>query len=167
MRVHLVAVGGLRNAALRDACDEYAKRIRRYNKLEVREVRDAGRRAADAHAARRLEGQALTKALPPDTRIVGLARSGRPLESRAFAQHLARWQNEGRDVAFLIGGAWGLDDEILAQADLRLSLSAMTLPHELARLVLLEQVYRALTILRGEPYHKVPPKAARRGRRRP
>jgi 23S rRNA (pseudouridine1915-N3)-methyltransferase len=154
MLVRLVAVGRLRNAALREVCDAYATRIRRYQKFEIREVKDAGRRAADARAVRRLEADAVTSALAPETTLVALTRGGTQLDSRAFAHQLKRWRYEARDVAFLIGGAWGLDDALLARVHFRLSLSTLTLPHEVARLVLLEQIYRACTILKGEPYHK-------------
>ena len=82
------------------------------------------------------------------------SRSGVTLSSTDVANALRDWQLEGKDVAFVIGGAHGLADTLLANAVLTVSLSAMTLPHELARLVLLEQIYRACTILRGEPYHK-------------
>ncbi len=102
----------------------------------------------------RLESDALFTAVPRGSRIVALARGGEVQTSEHFAQEVERWRLEARDVAFLVGGAYGLDQRLLERADQRISLSRMTLPHELARLVLLEQLYRALTILRGEPYHK-------------
>lgn len=154
MVLHVVAVGRVRHPGLRAACDDYATRIRRYLKLAIREVAEAGRRAPGARAARRHEGERLADAVPADARLVGLTRNGEDFTSRDFARRVARWRDGGRDVAFLIGGAFGLDEELLARCDLRLRIAPFTLPHELARLVLLEQLYRAGTILRGEPYHK-------------
>ena len=154
MRFHLVAVGRVRDPALRAACDEYASRIRRYQRLDVTEVREARRPEHDAHTARRTEGGALLKVVPPASRLVALSRHGVAWSSEAMAGTVERWQAEGRDVAFVIGGAHGLSDELLQRAEVALALSAFTLPHELARVVLLEQLYRACTILRGEPYHK-------------
>lgn len=154
MRVRLVAVGRVRDPALREACDGYAARIGRYQRLQVTEVREAGRRDQDADTARRLEGATLLAAVPVESRLVALTRHGKAWSSEDLASALERWQMEGRDVAFLIGGAHGLDDDVVRRADVPLALSSFTLPHELARLVFLEQLYRACTILRGEPYHK-------------
>lgn len=154
MRFHLIAVGRLRLPGLREACELYVERIRRYGRIHVREVREAGRRGPDGAAARRLEGERLRAAVPDGARVVALARSGMTMDSEAFARRVGRWREEGRDVAFLLGGAYGLWDRAVEDADLVLSLGAMTLPHDVARLVLLEQLYRAFTMLRGEPYHK-------------
>lgn len=154
MRFRLVAVGRVRDRALRAACDEYASRIRRYQRLEVKEIREAGRPDHDADAARRAEAAPLIKAVPRDCRMVALTRHGVAWSSEAMAEAVERWQTEGRDVVFLIGGAHGLHDDLLQRAETTLALSTFTLPHELARLVLLEQLYRACTILRREPYHK-------------
>jgi 23S rRNA (pseudouridine1915-N3)-methyltransferase len=154
MTFHLVAVGRLKDAALRDACADYANRIRRYVKFRIIEVRHTRGRAHDPREIRRLEGTALLRALRPGMRVVALTRSGESDDSAAFARRVDAWQREARDVAFLVGGAGGIDDAVLQRAETRLSLSALTMPHELTRLVLLEQLYRACTILRGEPYHK-------------
>jgi 23S rRNA (pseudouridine1915-N3)-methyltransferase len=154
MQIHVVAVGRVRDAALRTACDEYAARIRRYLKLDIREVREAGRRDRDAESGRRTEADALSAASPTGALRIALTRSGRQLDSEQMAHMLEGWQRDARDVVLMIGGAHGISTNLLAEADARLSLSTMTLPHELARLVLLEQLYRACTILRGEPYHK-------------
>lgn len=95
-------------------------------------------------------------ALPGGTRVVALTRAGRAESSPDFARRLAGWQRKAQDVAFVIGGACGLDRRVLERSEIHLSLSAMTLPHELARVILLEQLYRATTILAGTPYHKGP-----------
>lgn len=154
MRIRVHAVGRVRDAALRLACEQYADRLRRYRQFDVREVKDAGRPDAEADEARRIEANAILKGIDTADRVVALTRTGRSLTSSELAEHLDRWQSEARDVGFVIGGAHGLGEVVRQRADLELSMSAFTLPHELARLVLLEQVYRALTILRGEPYHK-------------
>lgn len=154
MRLRLVAVGRIKHPALRQACQEYANRIRRHHRLEITEVRDAKRPDADAAEARRIEGDALRRALPTHGRLIVLTRNGTTVTSEQLAERLDRWQTEGRETVLAIGGAHGLDDTILRDADEPLSLSSLTLPHELARLVLLEQLYRACTILRNEPYHK-------------
>jgi 23S rRNA (pseudouridine1915-N3)-methyltransferase len=86
--------------------------------------------------------------------LVALSRSGRQLDSRAFAAALDQWRQDPQDLAFLIGGAYGLGDAVQDRCDDAIRLSDLTLPHELARLVLLEQIYRGNTILKGEPYHK-------------
>ncbi len=154
MVVHLVAVGRVKNAAFRSACEEYEKRVGRYLKLVVKEVRDGGRRDRDAADALRLEGEAILDAASTGSALVALTRTGRGMSTAEFAEYVGRCRNQARDVTFVIGGAHGLHQSVLGAADHLLSLSPMTLPHELARLTLLEQLYRACTILRGEPYHK-------------
>jgi 23S rRNA (pseudouridine1915-N3)-methyltransferase len=154
MTIHVIAVGRVRNPAIRAACNDYAKRPRRLLSLQVREVADAGRAGPTPAVARRLEGRRIQDVLPDPCMTVALTRPGKALSSDELARRLGRWRDAGRDVAFLVGGPFGLADELIADATLALSLSAMTLPHELARLVLLEQLYRAGTILQGTPYHK-------------
>ena len=154
MVLYLVAVGRVRDAAFSAACDEYITRIRRTQRLELKEVREAGRRARDASTVLRLEGDALLEAIPEGSRPFALTRGGRGYTSEQFARQLSAWQHDARDVALIIGGAHGLDQRVLDRAEGTLSLSRLTMPHELSRVVLTEQLYRALTILRGEPYHK-------------
>jgi 23S rRNA (pseudouridine1915-N3)-methyltransferase len=154
MALHLVAVGRLRDPALRTACEGYLARLGRQGGIVLREVAEAGRAGNTPAVARRIEAERLRGASPAGALLVALSRTGRSRSSEQFAELVARWREGPRDVALLIGGAWGLAEPLIADADLTLSLSPMTLPHELARLVLLEQLYRAGTILRGEPYHK-------------
>lgn len=155
MRIQVVVVGRVRGA-LREAVSEYEERARRYWKLEVVEV-DAGAPGARPSPERAMaaESERILARLSPELELVALTRAGTPTGSR----DLARWLEEravasSPGAAFVIGGAFGLDDAVSARAGRRLSLSAMTFPHEVARLVLAEQLYRAGTILRGEPYHK-------------
>jgi len=139
MRYDVVAVGRVKDAALRAACDEYLSRLRRYARVEEREVKDEAR---------------LLGAIPEEARLVALSRTGEPWSSMDLADWTGRWDQDGRDVALVIGGADGLPGGLLAQAERVWSLSALTFPHELARVIVLEQLYRAFTIRRGEPYHR-------------
>ena len=154
MRLFILAVGKVRDKAVAEACDGYLGRIARYQDVEVRQVRDGGK--ADRHAteARRIEGAALLRIIPPRARTFTLTRTGDSFTSEGLARMLQQWQEEARDVALVIGGAHGVDPAVLQVSEGCISLSSLTLPHEVARLVLLEQLYRACTINRGEPYHK-------------
>lgn len=144
MHVRIIAVGKAKDRDLRSLLADYYARIGRYAKFEEIEIKDA---KPDEVAER------LARSIPERSRVIALEVDGRSLSSRDLATWLGRAENESvQSVVFLIGGAYGLPSEISAKADLRLSLSAMTLPHRLARLFLAEQVYRAFSILRGEPY---------------
>ena len=152
MRITLLAVGRLR-PYYREACDDYTGRLKRYARVEEIEVREAAR--APSPAAQRAEEAArLVARIPPGAVVIGLARGGTPWGSEALAERLGGWRDAARSVTFAVGGSRGLDDEFLRDAAARWSLGPLTLPHELARVIVLEQVYRAFTILRGEPYHK-------------
>lgn len=153
MALHLVAVGRVSDPALRAACEEYLGRIRKLWSLTVHEVRSPAGRFPPGERMRR-EGERLLAAIPAHALSIALTRTGRSESSERLAQRLAGWQAASRDVAFVIGGADGLDRGVHQRCEASLSLSTLTLPHELARLVLLEQIYRAGTIRRGTPYHK-------------
>lgn len=144
MRLTLLAVGKLRTA-LRPIADEYVRRLSRQLTFDEVEVREVGLAEEAARLAARM---------PAGAYRVALDRTGTPLTSEELAGMLERWKVAARPVACLIGGSHGLDASLLAAANLRWSLGPLTLPHELARIVVLEQLYRAGTILRGEPYHK-------------
>ena len=139
MRYHVVAVGRMRDAALRAACDRYLKRLRRYTKVEEREVKGEAR---------------ILDAIAEGSCLVALAEQGEQWTSAQLADWTARWELEGRDVTFALGGAEALPAPVLRGAQRIWSLSRLTFPHELARVVLYEQLYRAYTIRRGEPYHR-------------
>jgi 23S rRNA (pseudouridine1915-N3)-methyltransferase len=141
---------------LAGAIEEYETRAARYWSLEVIEVREEkSRKGMSAEAVRAAESGRLRERIPGDMRIVALTRTGDPTSSERLARDLARLAVEGAPgVAYVIGGAHGLSDELLRDAHSRVRLSTMTLPHDLARLVLAEQLYRAGTIMRNEPYHK-------------
>ncbi|MEE2828715.1 MAG: 23S rRNA (pseudouridine(1915)-N(3))-methyltransferase RlmH [Myxococcota bacterium] len=152
MKTVVVAVGHVREAPLRLVCEDYIKRIRRFDAIEEVEVKAGHGR--DPEKARELEASRLLKHLPPGSRTVALDERGTARTSAELARWLADLQNRGtRELRFVVGGAWGLSSQITTRCDESLRLSSMTLPHELARVVLLEQYYRAWTILRGLPYH--------------
>lgn len=154
MRVTVVAVGRLKEAHWRDAAAEYLKRLRPYASVGVVEVADRDVTRDEVRALAE-EGADVLRAVPAGAHVVALEIGGRRLSSEAFADGLQAHMVEGRShVVFVLGGAAGLAPEVLARADERLSLGPMTLPHQLARVVLLEQVYRAFRIMRGEPYHR-------------
>ena len=139
MRYRVVAVGRMKDAALRAACDEYLDRLRHYARVEEREVKDEAR---------------ILGAIPDGSRLVALSRRGEEWTSGQLADWTGRWEMDSRDIVFAIGGADSLPDVVLRQAERLWSLSHLTFPHEVARVILYEQLYRAHTIRRGEPYHR-------------
>jgi 23S rRNA (pseudouridine1915-N3)-methyltransferase len=158
MRVNLLCVGDSKGV-VGAAVEEYEVRTRRYWRLQVCEVEDGAGRGgkAEPDEVRRAEEVRLLARLPQRGEVVALTREGKALGSRDLARYLEeRALRSVEGVTFVIGGAFGLGREILERSNLRLSLSAMTLPHDIARLLLLEQLYRAGTIGRNEPYHKGP-----------
>ena len=151
MRLTVVAVGRAQDAPLEALWERYATRIKPRPTLRV--VDDKKRAAAGELKPR--EARLLLEALPVGDRVVALDGRGKPLDSAGLARQLGRWRDQGvGGIAFVIGGADGLDDAVLARADLVLSLGAMTWPHQLVRVMLAEQLYRAQTILAGHPYHR-------------
>jgi 23S rRNA (pseudouridine1915-N3)-methyltransferase len=146
-------VGRDRSGWFEPAVQGYAERIRRHAELDILEL-PAAKGALPAADARRREADALNAKLKPESWLVALDEHGALLDSVELARLVATARDAGRELVFCIGGDEGLDDSVRDEAWKVLSLSRMTLPHRLARLVLLEQLYRALSILRGEPYHK-------------
>lgn len=152
MKIALTAVGQVRDRRCRDLCDDYAGRIRRYGPFDVVEVKEGRGLAADR--ARQVEGERLLARIPAGARAVSLDERGRTLTSEQLARWLAERQRDAtRDLRLVVGGPYGLSEAVLRRCDESIRLSSMTLPHELARVVLFEQLYRAWTILRREPYH--------------
>lgn len=147
-----MAVGRLR-PGLREVADDYLRRLRRTGAVQEVEVREAAGSGSPAAEVAR-EAARIREALPGGATLVALDRLGQPWTSEEVARRLAKWREAARPVALVIGGPRGLDPDLLAQANARWSLGPPTLPHELARVVVLEQLYRAGTILRGEPYHR-------------
>ena len=152
MDIEIVAVGKLR-PYYRQAADDYIRRLRRYAHVREQEVREVSR-APNTAVQRAEEAARLEVKIPDRTTVVALAREGVGWSSRELARQLEGWLLQGRPLAFVIGGSSGLNSSVIARASARWSLGPLTFPHELARVILCEQLYRAFTILRGEPYHK-------------
>jgi 23S rRNA (pseudouridine1915-N3)-methyltransferase len=152
MKLNIIAVGRPPAGPLRDAIAEYEKRAARYWPLEVIEVRAEPARSRSPDEVKRLEGQRLLERATGT--LVALDERGRTMTTDAFAKWLSERRDRAEDTTFVIGGAFGLDAVVRDRASVVLAISPWTLPHEMARLLLAEQVYRAGTIQRGEPYHK-------------
>ena len=153
-KIMIVAVGKLHGAYWRAAQQEYLARLRRYTDVTLIEVRDVvGRGTPDGVATQR-EGEALLAAAKDARRLIALTATGKQMDSPELAEFLRKQIEVYGSLAFLIGGPVGLAPEVVATCDDTLSLSSLTFPHELARVVLLEQLYRAATIIGGEKYHK-------------
>jgi len=158
MNITILAVGKLKDRFFEEGCAEYARRLGRYCTLAVREAADerAPERLSPAQEAqvKDREGKRLLSLLDPKDHVIALTVTGKAHTSEGLAARIGALRDEGRNVSFLIGGSLGLSPEAVARADEELSLSKLTLPHRLARLVLLEQLYRSFKILNHETYHK-------------
>jgi 23S rRNA (pseudouridine1915-N3)-methyltransferase len=152
--VTVAAVGRLREPYWLAAQDEYVRRLEHYTDFKLVEVRDAVGRSLPDSAALAREGEALLAAARGAARLILMSADGRTMSSPKLADYLQSGLESFGELTFLIGGPLGFAPAVLAAAHDRLSLSRLTLPHELARVVLLEQLYRAFTIIHGEPYHK-------------
>jgi 23S rRNA (pseudouridine1915-N3)-methyltransferase len=151
MKLVVAAVGHRMPTWIDEGFHEYARRMPRELRLELAAVKPAaGAQGQDKVA----EAARLRAAMPAGAKLVALDERGKALTTAALAKQLERWREEGRDVVFAIGGADGLEAGFVKEAELVLSLSALTLPHALARVLLAEQLYRAWTILQNHPYHR-------------
>ena len=158
-RVTVLCVGKLKERFYADAAAEYVKRLQRYCKLEVIELPEQrlpdDPSPAEIQRALRTEGAAIREKLPKGGAVVALCIEGKPCSSEELSRRMADFGVQGRtQVTFIIGGSFGLDEDVKKQADWRLSMSPMTFPHHLARVMLLEQIYRACQIAEGTKYHK-------------
>ena len=155
MRIRVIAVGSRTPSWVRENCEDYAARLRSRLKLAVVQI-PSGERAGERSAQRALRTEAtrLLAAVRPQEFVVALDEHGEEFATRELASWLAARLRAGRDLAVLIGGADGLAAEVLARADFKLALSRLTLPHAFARVLLLEQLYRALSLLDHHPYHR-------------
>lgn len=156
LRITLISVGRIAEASMRDVCAGYGKKIERYAEFHSRVVREE---RISAHGKRdyiiQQEGRRIREQIPSSAWVITLDERGALLTSAGFARRLQEWNQNGRkELTFIIGGPYGLERRLKEEADFCLSLSNMTLAHGLAQVLLLEQIYRAFTILRGEPYHK-------------
>lgn len=155
MLIHLIAIGTRMPSWVEDGFNEYVKRMPPESKIKLVEIA-AGKRGKNSDIKRltQQEGEKMLAAIPKSAKVVALDVLGKALSTEELAQELKAWQGSGQDVAILIGGPEGLAEDCLEYAQQKISLSKLTLPHPLVRVVLAEQLYRATTILKGHPYHK-------------
>jgi 23S rRNA (pseudouridine1915-N3)-methyltransferase len=146
MRLIIIAVGHKMPDWVSIACNDYLKRMPADCNIELKEIKP------DLSPAK--EAIKINAAIPKGVRIIALDERGKDLSTQALANQLAQWRQDGGDIAFLIGGADGLDASLKQKADAIWRLSSLTLPHAMARVLLTEQLYRAWTILQGHPYHR-------------
>ncbi|HEX6734523.1 MAG TPA: 23S rRNA (pseudouridine(1915)-N(3))-methyltransferase RlmH [Azonexus sp.] len=154
MKLCVLAVGHRQPAWVNDGCAEYLKRMPRELPLTVSEIKPEPRGSKTREQLLAAEKTRIREVLAGGSRIVVLDEKGDDLTTLKLARRLEAWMQDGRDVALLIGGADGLDEEFKQQADDRLRLSSLTLPHGMARLLLCEQLYRAVSVLKNHPYHR-------------
>ena len=154
MRLLLLAAGTRLPAWVNDGYEDYAARLKGDFKLELKEIALGQRSGNDTKQAIAKEGERMTAALPSSAYVVALQVTGRAMTSEQLAAFLQARANDGRDVVFCIGGPDGLAPDIDARAHLKWSLSALTLPHSLARVMVAEALYRAVSIVKGHPYHR-------------
>ena len=155
MQVHLIAVGTRMPAWVTTGYNEYARRMPRECSLKLIVIPLSKRRKTQsALKNRQEEGRAMLAAVPGQATLIALDVRGKAWSTESLSTRLQQWLQGGRDIALLVGGPDGLADECLARADLRWSLSPLTLPHALVRVLLAEQLYRAWTVIQGHPYHR-------------
>ena len=159
MNISIVAIGKLKEKYLKQGIDEYIKRLTAYAKVDIIELPDEkapeNLSDQDMKIVKDKEGERILSKISPDAHVIALAIEGKMKSSEELADNMDRLATYGKSkVTFVIGGSLGLSDTVLKRADEKLSFSRMTFPHQLMRLILLEQVYRAFRINRGEPYHK-------------
>jgi len=159
MNISIITVGKLKEKYLRQGIEEYLKRLSAYAKIEVIEVSDEKApetlSETEMDLVKKKEGERILGKIHPDTYVIALAINGSMKTSEQFAEKINQLALHGKSkIAFIIGGSLGLSDEVLKRANDSLSFSKMTFPHQLMRLILVEQIYRAFRIIRGEPYHK-------------
>lgn len=154
MKLLLIAVGKRPPPWVTQAFDDYARRLPPEHPLDLIELAPARDRQQSASAQRREEGRRLLERIPAGAWVVALDERGRQLDSPGLCRRFESWRAMGRDLVLLLGGAEGLDEAVRDRADELLALSRLTLPHTLARVVLVEQLYRAWTLMSGHPYHR-------------
>lgn len=155
MQLQIIAVGHKMPAWIEAGYNEYAKRMPPDCRIQLREIKPVDRSGSrSAETVMALEKARIEEALPKNGRLVILDERGKDLTTLQLSQHLTQWRQDGGDVAFVIGGADGLDAELKKKADLSIRLSSMTLPHGMVRVLLAEQLYRAWSITQNHPYHR-------------
>ncbi|MGN8763134.1 23S rRNA (pseudouridine(1915)-N(3))-methyltransferase RlmH [Hornefia butyriciproducens] len=159
MNITVICIGKLKERYWREAVGEYSKRLGSYCSLRIQELKEArlpaGAGPAEEEAVKIAEGEEILSRVNKDMFVVSLEIRGKRMSSETLAEKLRNLALEGRsEIAFVIGGSLGLSEAVSRRADLKLSFSDMTFPHQIMRVILLEQIYRSFRIIRGEPYHK-------------
>jgi 23S rRNA (pseudouridine1915-N3)-methyltransferase len=155
MKLRILAIGHKMPAWIDTGVNDYTRRMPADAVVELTELKPEKRAAGTSTSRiRKLEAERIRAALPPQALLIALDEQGRQLTTVELAQYLARWMQDGASPCFVIGGADGLDASLRENADLLLGLSRLTLPHGLARVMLAEQLYRAISLLKGHPYHR-------------
>lgn len=159
MNITVLAVGRLKEKYWRDAAAEYSKRLGKYCRLQIVELKEsplpANASAADEEAVKKAEGMDILGHIKSSDHVIALEIRGKSFSSEELAAHVDRLAVTGKSsVVFVIGGSLGLSDPVSRRADLKLSFSAMTFPHQMMRIILLEQIYRSFKIIKNETYHK-------------
>ncbi|GGC85022.1 23S rRNA (pseudouridine(1915)-N(3))-methyltransferase RlmH [Undibacterium terreum] len=156
MQLIIAAVGHKMPAWIESGFTEYSKRMPAECRIHLKEIKPVERSGSKtAETVMALERTKIEAAIPKNSRIIALDERGKDLTSVALSQHLVQWQQDGRDVSFIIGGADGLDAQFKASADMLIRISSLTLPHGMVRVLLAEQLYRAWSITQNHPYHRV------------
>ena len=150
--IKIITVGSLKEKYLKDAIEEYSKRLKKYTNLEIIEVKDEG--LVNEQKAIELEAEKIKKYMSERDYIITLEIEGKEYTSTEFAKKIEQIQIENSNIVFIIGGSYGISEDIKEKARLHLSFSKMTFPHQLFRVMLLEQIYRAYKIMNNEKYHK-------------
>ena len=150
--IKIITVGQLKEKYLKEAVEEYKKRISKYTNIEIIELKDEG--LVEESKAIELEGEKINKYLDNKDYIITLEIEGKQMTSVEFSKKLERIQIENSNIVFIIGGSYGLSESIKDKSNLKLSFSKMTFPHQLFRVILLEQIYRSYKIMNNERYHK-------------
>lgn len=156
LKIKIIAVSELKNSPWKELADEYLKRLRPYAKVEIVEVVETKfKNESEREKVQKDEAKKLEKAIPADAFKICMDERGQQMSSQSFAARLDEWSNQGQtEIAFVIGGPLGLHPNVCStNSDVTLALSKFTMPHDEARVVLLEQIYRAITILKGKTYH--------------
>lgn len=159
MNITIICIGKLKERYWTESVREYGKRLNKYCSLTINELKEEkapdNASAAEETAVKEAEGKSILKQIKKEAYVIALEIQGKELTSEALSEKIEALGVAGKsDLAFLIGGSLGLSDEVLSRADFRLSFSKMTFPHQMMRVILLEQIYRSFKIMRNETYHK-------------
>lgn len=159
MNITILCIGKLKEKYWTEAVEEYSKRLSKYCTLLINEIKEERIRdnpsKAEEIAVKEAEGRSILRQIKPETYVIALEIKGQELTSEKMAEKINNLALEGKsDITFIIGGSLGLSEEVLKRSDFRLSFSKMTFPHQMMRVILLEQIYRSFKIIKNEPYHK-------------